>query len=156
MTFQMFRSSSTKRGNDICDSQRDKTDVRLRLAAQNWFQPQLTEKYMFADATDVCPAQMESSQAPPSHLPSHHSPLRPRTVLPRLSRLIISALVVKTFKNSTAERVPSEWSKLRYTSDILEYLFKSTAERVQLGLIDLRYISLALQSFLLSCQSCRG
>ena len=39
-------------------------------------------------------------------------------------------LVVKTFKSSTAERVPSECSQLRYTSDILEYLFKSTAERV--------------------------
>ena len=39
-------------------------------------------------------------------------------------------LVVKTFKNSTAQRVPSEYSQLRYTSDILEYLFKSTAERV--------------------------
>ena len=42
----------------------------------------------------------------------------------------VRALVVKTFKNSTAERVPSECSQLRYTSDILEYLFKSTAERV--------------------------
>ena len=40
------------------------------------------------------------------------------------------SVVVKTFKNSTAERVPSECSQLRYTSDILEYLFKSTAERV--------------------------
>ena len=39
-------------------------------------------------------------------------------------------LVVKTFKNLTAQRVPSECSQLRYTSDILEYLFKSTAERV--------------------------
>ena len=39
-------------------------------------------------------------------------------------------LVVKTFKNPTAKRVPSECSQLRYTSDILEYLFKSTAERV--------------------------
>ena len=45
------------------------------------------------------------------------------------SSLFIST-VVKTFKNSTAERVPSECSQLRYTSDILEYLFKSTAERV--------------------------
>ena len=34
----------------------------------------------------------------------------------------VCALVVKTFKNSTAERVPSECSQLRYTSDILEYL----------------------------------
>ena len=39
-------------------------------------------------------------------------------------------VVVKTFKKSTAERVASECSQLRYTSDILEYLFKSTAERV--------------------------
>ena len=43
---------------------------------------------------------------------------------------MLSALVVKTFKNSTAERVTSECRQLRYTSDILEYLFKSTAERV--------------------------
>ena len=64
--------------------------------------------------------------------------------------------MVKTFKNSTAERVPSECSQLRYTSDILEYLFKSTAERVQLGPIYLRYISLVSQSFLLPCWSCRG
>ena len=33
-------------------------------------------------------------------------------------------LVVKTFKNSTAERVPSECRQLQYTADILEYLFK--------------------------------
>ena len=39
-------------------------------------------------------------------------------------------LVVNTFKRSTAERVPSECSQVRYTCDIWEYLFKSTAERV--------------------------
>ena len=48
----------------------------------------------------------------------------------QLAGLVGYVLVVKTFKNSTAERVPSECSQLRYTSDILEYLFKSTAERV--------------------------
>ena len=32
----------------------------------------------------------------------------------------------ETFKN----QLPSECSQLRYTGDILEYLFKSTAERV--------------------------
>ena len=48
-------------------------------------------------------------------------------------------LVVKTFKNSTAERVPSECSQLRYTSDILEYLFKSTAERVPSECSQVRY-----------------
>ena len=41
-----------------------------------------------------------------------------------------NVLVVKTFKNSTAERVLSECSQLRHTCDILEYLFKSTAEQV--------------------------
>ena len=45
-------------------------------------------------------------------------------------KVYVCPLVVKTFKNSTAERVTSECRQLRYTSDILEYLFKSTAERV--------------------------
>ena len=47
--------------------------------------------------------------------------------------------VMKTFKNSTAERVPSECSQLRYTCDILEYLFKSTAERVPSECSQVRY-----------------
>ena len=46
--------------------------------------------------------------------------------------------MVKTFKNSTAERVLSDCSQLRCTCNILEYLLKSTAKRVQLGSIYLR------------------
>ena len=42
--------------------------------------------------------------------------------------------MVKTFKISTAVRVPSECNQPRYTCDILEYLFKSTAERLPLVL----------------------
>ena len=49
-------------------------------------------------------------------------------------------LVVKTFENSTAGRVPSECDQLRYTFDILEYLFKSTAERVPSECSQARYI----------------
>ena len=42
-------------------------------------------------------------------------------------------------KISTAERVPSECSLLRYTSNILEYLFKSTAKWVPSGCDKVRY-----------------
>ena len=65
--------------------------------------------------------------------------IQPSTILPCSVYLDIQPLVVKTFKNSTAERVPSECSQLRYTSDILEYLLKSTAERVPSECSQVRY-----------------
>ena len=69
----------------------------------------------------------------------------------RSSRLAFSVfvLVVKTFKNSIAERVQPIY--LRYIRIPFQINCRASAERVQLGPIYLRYISLALQSFLLSC-----
>ena len=50
-------------------------------------------------------------------------------------------LVVKTFKNSTAERVQSAPIYLRYIRIPFQINCRASAERVQLGPIYLRYIS---------------
>ena len=67
----------------------------------------------------------------------------------KLARIYV--LVVKTFKNSTAERVQPAPIYLRYIRIPFQINCRASAERVQLGPIYLRYISLASQSFLLPC-----
>ena len=59
-------------------------------------------------------------------------------------------------QNSTSEQVQPAPIYLRYIRIPFQINCRASAERVQLSPIYLRYISLASQSFLLPCWSCRG